>query len=68
MVRYVINLILAVYKNMKWMMTLNICLIISKEILEIYYIYGSLEKPTKKKMLLRVIKLFIYQSTGEIGG
>ena len=45
---YVMTLILAVGRNMKWMMKLNLCLIPSDKILEINYTCGYLKQPTKK--------------------
>ena len=63
MVIYVMTLILSVGRNKKWIMTLNLCLIPLKKILEINYTYGSLN------ILLRIKKiLFIYQRMGEKGG
>ena len=61
MVRYVMTLILAVGRNMKLMMKLNLCLITLKEILDINYTYGYLEQPTEKNILWRVTIFFIYQ-------
>ena len=48
MVRYVMTLILAVERNMKLMMTLNLCLMYFNKIIEINYTYGSLKQPTEK--------------------
>ena len=59
MVRYVLNLILAVLRDMKLMMTLNLCMIIVKKILVITCIYGSLKQPTRKNVLWRTTILFI---------
>ena len=48
MVRYVMTLILAAERNIKLMMTLNICMMPLEKILEINYKYGSLKQPTEK--------------------
>ena len=48
MVRYVMTLILDMGRNMKLMMTLNLCMITLKKILDINYKYGSMKKPTEK--------------------
>ena len=48
MVRYAMTLILAVGRNMKLMMTLNLCLIPLKKILDINYTYGFMKQPTEK--------------------
>ena len=54
------TLILAVGGRMKWIMTLNLCLMPSKKILDINYTYSSLTKQMKKKILWRLtILLFI---------
>ena len=50
MVRCVVNLILDVGRNIKWIMTLNLCIMTLKKILKINYIYGSLKKPMAKKI------------------
>ena len=68
MVRYVMTLILAVVRNMKFMMTLNLCLIPLKKILEINYTYGSLKQPTKKDILWRVTIIFISQRMSDRDG
>ena len=68
MVICIMNLILAVGRSMKWTMTLNICLINLKKILEINYIYGSLTQPMEKDILWRVTIIFIYQRIDERGG
>ena len=68
MVICIMNLILAVGRSMKWTMTLNICLINLKKILEINYIYGSLTQPMEKDILWRVTILFIYHRMDERGG
>ena len=62
------TLILAVGKSMKWMITLNICMIPLKKILEINYTYGSLEKPLAKEIFCGVTILFISQRMDERGG
>ena len=46
MVRYVMTLILAVGRNMKLTMTLNLCMMPLNKIAEIKYTYGSLNHPT----------------------
>ena len=48
------TLILDVGRSMKWMMTLNLCLIPLKKILEINYTYGYLTQPMAKEILWRV--------------
>ena len=48
MLRYVMTLILSMGRNMKLVMTLNLCMMPLKKILEINYTYGSLKKPTEK--------------------
>ena len=68
MLRYVMTLILAVGRNMKWMMTLNLYLMPLKKILEINYKYGSLKQPMAKNILWRVTIFFISQRMGERGG
>ena len=68
MVRYVMTLILAVGRNMKLMMKLNLCLITLKEILDINYTYGYLEQPTEKNILWRVTIFFISHIMGDIDG
>ena len=68
MVRYVMTLILAVGGNMKLMMTLNICLMPLKKILDINYKYGSLKQPTEINTLWRVtIFLFLREWVIEMG-
>ena len=49
MVRYVMTLILDMGRNMKLIMTLNLCLIPLEKILEINYTYVSLKQPMAKK-------------------
>ena len=51
MVRYVMNLILAVGRNMKLTMTLNLCLMPLNKIIEINYTYGSLKQTTEKYLV-----------------
>ena len=68
MVRYVMTLILAVGRNMKFIMTLNLCLIPLKEIPEINYAYGSRKQPTEKYILWRVTIFFISQIMGDRDG
>ena len=41
MVRCMMNLIIAVGGSMKWMMTLNLCMMLLKKILDINYTYES---------------------------
>ena len=65
MVRYAMTLILAVGRNMKLMMTLNICLIPIKKILDIHYTYGSRKQPTDINILWRVTIFFISQRMGD---
>ena len=67
MVRYVMTLNLSVGRNMKWMITLNLCLVPLKKILEIKYTYGSLKEQMEKKILDRVTILFISKILGERG-
>ena len=67
MVGYVMTMILDEGRNMKWMMTLNLCLIALKEMLEINHTYGSLRQPMLKNILWRVTILFIYHIMGERG-
>ena len=54
MVRCMMNPILDVGRGMKWMMTINLCLMPLKKILEINYKYGSLTQSTTNKILWRV--------------
>ena len=61
MVRYVMTMILAVGRKMKWVMTLNICMMPLNKILEINYTHGSLKQPTEKNILWRVTIFFIIQ-------
>ena len=68
MVRFVMTLILAVWRNMEWMKALNICMITSKKILEIHYTYVSLKQPRTNNILWKVIIFFISQRMGERGG
>ena len=62
------NLILAVRRSMKWMITLNLCLMPLKKILEINYTYGSLTQPMAKEILWRVTIFFISHRKYESGG
>ena len=48
MVGYLMTLIIAVGRNIKLMMTINLYLMPLKKILDINYTYGSLKQPTKK--------------------
>ena len=68
MLRYLMSLILAVRRNMKLMMTLNLCPMPLKKKLDINYTYGSLEKPLAKEILCGVTILFIAQRMDERGG
>ena len=68
MLRYLMALIIAVGMNMKWMMTLNLCLMFLKNILELNYTYGSLKQPITKNILRGVTIFFISQRMGESGG
>ena len=65
MVKYVMNLILAVGSNMKWTTKLNRCLMPLKKILEIKYTYGSLKQPTEFFLVEGKI-FFIYHIMGDI--
>ena len=67
-VRCMTTLILAMGRIMKWMITLNICLMPLNKILEINYAYGFLTQPMEKEMFWRVTILFIYQRMDERGG
>ena len=62
------NLILAVGRSMKRIMTLILCLMTLKKILGINYTYGSLTQPMAKEILWRVSILFIYQRMDERRG
>ena len=64
MVRYVMTLILSVGSNIKLMMTLNLCMMSLKKILEINYTYGSLKQPTEKYPL-EGNNIFISQRMGD---
>ena len=68
MLRYVVTLILAVGRKIKWMMKLNICMMPLKKILEINYTYGSLKQPMAKNILWRIIILFISRRMGDRAG
>ena len=67
MVRYVMNLILAVGRNMEWMAILNMCMMPMKKIIDINYKHGYLKQPMSKNIMWRVRKLFIYQRMGKRG-
>ena len=68
MLRYVMTLILAVGRKIKWMMKLNICLIPLKKIQEINYKYVSLKQTMSKNILWRVIMfLFLREGVREGG-
>ena len=60
MVRYVMTLILAVGRNMKLTMTLNICLMNLKKILEIKYTYGSLKQPTENIYMMKSNNIYLF--------
>ena len=45
---YVMTMIIALWRNIKWTMTLNICLLYLRKILEINYTYESLKQPMGK--------------------
>ena len=68
MVIHVMNLIIDIERNIKCILTLNLCLIPKNKIIEINYTYGSLKQPTTKNILWRVTILFISQRKGERGG
>ena len=65
MVRYVMTLILFLGSKMKCMMTLNLCLMSLKKILEINYIYEYLKQKMARRILWRVTILFISNRMGE---
>ena len=65
MVRYVMTLILSVCRNMKLMITINLCMTPLHKILEINYTYGYLKQPMEKNFLWRVTIIFISQIMGE---
>ena len=50
-VRSVMTLILAVGSNIKWMMTLTLCLMPLYKIIETKYIYRSLRQPMAQNIL-----------------
>ena len=62
------NLILAVGRSMKWMMTLNLCLMSLGKIIDINYTYGSMIQPMSKEILCRVTIIFIYHRMDDRGG
>ena len=53
---------------MKWIMTLNICFMPLKKILDINYTYGSLKNPMSKEILGRVTIFSINNRMNERGG
>ena len=61
MVRCMMILIMAAGRNMKWMMTFNLCLIPLNKILGINYTYCYTNQSMVKKILWRVT-IFIYLS------
>ena len=68
MVRCMMTLILSVGRSTKWMMTLNICLMKLKKILEINYTYISLTQPIAKEILWRVTTFFYFSENGRERG
>ena len=68
MVMFMMTLILAVGRSMKWIMTLNICLMPLKKIRVIKYTYGSIKHPMVKDILQRVTIFFISQIIDERWG
>ena len=63
-----VTLILAVWRSMKWMMTLNLFLMPLKNIIDIKYTHGSMAQLTAKEILWRVTIFFISQIMDEKGG
>ena len=63
MVRYVMTLILAVGRNMKLMMTINLCIMPLNKIIDIKYTYGSLKQPTEK-YLVQGNNIFYFSENG----
>ena len=59
MVRCMITLILAVGRSMKWMMTLNLYMMLLKKILDIKYTYLSLTQPMEK-YILWMVTIFLF--------
>ena len=57
MVRSVMNLIIVLGSNIKWIMTINLYLMTLEKSVEIEYKYGSLNQPIDKKILWRVTML-----------
>ena len=57
MVRSVMNLIIVLGSNIKWIMTINLYLMTLEKSVEIKYKYGSLKQPIDKKILWRVTML-----------
>ena len=68
MVISMMTLILAYGRNMKWVMALTLYLVTLNNILEIIYIYGSLNQLIEKNILLRVTTFIIYKRMCERGG
>ena len=68
MVRCMVTLILAVWRSMKWMMTLNLFLMPLEKIIDIKYTYVSMAQLTAKEILWRVTIFFISQIMDEKGG
>ena len=68
MVTCMMTMILDMWRSMAWMMTINLCLMPLKKIIEINYTYGSLTQPMTKEILWRVNIFFIYQRMDERGG
>ena len=60
MVRLMITMIIDVVRIMKWIMTLNLWLMLLNKILEINYTYGYLTQPMAREILCRVKILFYY--------
>ena len=68
MLRYLMTLIISVGRNIKLMMTLNLCLVSLNKIIEINYTYGSLKQPTKNNIVDgNNIYLFIREWVIEMG-
>ena len=62
------TIIIDLGRNMKWTMTLNLCLVPLNKISKIKYKYGSLNQPMAQNILWRLTILFISQIMGNIGG
>ena len=68
MVRYVMTLIIAVGRNLKLIMALNLCMMPLNKIIDINCTHGSLKKSTEKNILWRVtIFLFLREWVIEMG-